>query len=410
MKTLIATLILLGSTVTTCFATSTYDLFAAIKAGNVDAAKAAIAAKADVDATDANGNTVLLTAVWYPAIVSELIAAKANVNKFANNKIMNPLMSAATWGEVETINALIAAGADVNARDLNGNTPLFYAAFMGASAPAMKVLIDKGADAKAVNNFNQNALIMLAMQGRSAEKRVEQLDSMIPYLEKAGVNVPDKYKNATAANFSSLEDRIDVLLKAGVGINDEAPLKVPATVPNFDKINSKAERLGLKQWPLYAALDNLWDRGAMVKALLAKGANAKKQFGASRLDWNLLHAMCIKNELTPAMATMNEEAADALIKAGADMNQRDLQGYTPLIKAAKEGKKGVAAALVKDGADLNVTEKEVTSETDFDWYNGNTITFTKTWRTARDWAAETKHTEIYDMIKAAGGKGAKEVK
>src|SRR5690349_20687493 len=117
MRHLVSSLLLLLMA-SAAFSKSTDDLFAAIYNGDLAAVKAAIAKKADVDAYDANGNTPLLTAVWYPEIVQELIAAKADVNKFGSTKMMNPMMSAATWGEPQTISLLAAAGADLNARDL----------------------------------------------------------------------------------------------------------------------------------------------------------------------------------------------------------------------------------------------------------------------------------------------------
>jgi ankyrin repeat protein len=401
MRILISSLLLMLLACTVS-AKATDDLFKAIYGGDLPGVKAAIADKANVNAFDDNGNTPLLTAVWNTDMVQELIAAKADVNKYASNKFMNPILSAASWGEPQTIALLVAAGADVNARDLNGNTPLFYAAFMSASVPTLEMLISKGADVKALNNFNQNVLMHLAANGRSAEKRVEQLKLMAPYIEKAGVKMPEKYKNPQLSDFSSLEDRIAVLLKAGLGIDDETLMMVPPTVPNADKMNKTAKKLELKQWPLFDAMDNMFDRANMVKALLAKGADPKKEFGANKFNWNLLHAMCIKGALNP---TMVEETADALIKAGVNMNQKDLQGYTPLIKAAKEGNTGIAAALVKNGADLNVVEKETTTDSHFDGY-GTTFSVKKTWRTARDWAAETKHPEVYKIIEDAGGKDA----
>jgi ankyrin repeat protein len=179
-------------------------------------------------------------------------------------------------------------------------------------------------------------------------------------------------------------------------------MMVPPTVPNSEKMNKTAKKLGLMQWPLLDALDNNIDRTAVVRALLAKGADPKKEFGSSKFNWNLLHAMCIKMALNPAMV---EETADALIKAGVNMNQKDLQGYTPLIKAAKEGNSGIAAALVKNGADLNVVEKETTTDSHFDGY-GTSFSVKKTWRTARDWAAETKHADVYKIIEDGGGKDA----
>ncbi len=66
------------------------------------------------------------------------------------------------------------------------------------------------------------------------------------------------------------------------------------------------------------------------------------------------------------------------------------------------------AALIKNGADLNITQRKTEIDLYPDLYGYDRVT-TITWRTAMDWAAETSNDDIAKMIYAAGGKSAKEV-
>ena len=54
------------------------------------------------------------------------------------------LLEAIKNGDVNSVNALIAKGTDVNASDLSGYTPLIYAAKIGHSE-CVKILIENGA-------------------------------------------------------------------------------------------------------------------------------------------------------------------------------------------------------------------------------------------------------------------------
>ncbi|RTZ70399.1 MAG: hypothetical protein DSZ35_00560, partial [Verrucomicrobia bacterium] len=81
--------------------------------GNIEAAKQAIAAGADVNAKDGGGWT--------------------------------PLHHAVEAGHKEFADLLIASGTDVNAKDKLGWTPLFYAAFSGHKE-VVELLIAAGGD------------------------------------------------------------------------------------------------------------------------------------------------------------------------------------------------------------------------------------------------------------------------
>jgi len=50
------------------------------------------------------------------------------------------------------------------------------------------------------------------------------------------------------------------------------------------------------------------------------------------------------------------EAADELIKKGADVNKSNRDGETPLMSAAKNGHMAVVELLIRSGANINATD------------------------------------------------------
>jgi ankyrin repeat protein len=115
---------------------------------------ALIEAGADVNARDDNGKTPLMRACYYnyPEIIAALIEAGADVNA-RDNDGKTPLTLAAEYSDnPKVIAALIEAEADVNARDNYGETPLMRAAACSGDGDAnsletINALLDAGADA-----------------------------------------------------------------------------------------------------------------------------------------------------------------------------------------------------------------------------------------------------------------------
>lgn len=102
------------------------NLIDAATIGDVAAARRAIAAGADVNATYGNGCNVLTTAARsnYPAIVRLLIDAGANVNPPAGQS--RPLYWAIFCGRPESVRMLLEAGAVVTDDDRE-NAKIFAA-------------------------------------------------------------------------------------------------------------------------------------------------------------------------------------------------------------------------------------------------------------------------------------------
>jgi ankyrin repeat protein len=75
--------------------------------------------------------------------------------------------SAVKAGDVKTLEALLDAGADVDAKDEHGQTALMNAARDG-HAPVVRLLVARGADLNHTAKFNLSALMLAVLNGRDA--------------------------------------------------------------------------------------------------------------------------------------------------------------------------------------------------------------------------------------------------
>jgi cytohesin len=104
------------------------SLFEAAFAGNIEAVKQAIAAGSDVNAKDAGGGTLTPLHVATTKEIAELLLANgADVNAKDSVTGATPLHEMAIYGQKEIVELLIAGGADVNANSDDDGTPLDWA-------------------------------------------------------------------------------------------------------------------------------------------------------------------------------------------------------------------------------------------------------------------------------------------
>ncbi|MEW6351608.1 MAG: ankyrin repeat domain-containing protein [Thermodesulfobacteriota bacterium] len=228
---------------------------------------------ADVNAQTRYGSTALRKAIedQHPHIVRLLLDRGANVNRRLNDGSFI-LMSAAMTGSTEVVEELLQKGADVNARDGNGSSALTWAA-AADRADVVKLLksrgaesdlwvaaltgdtqelqrfIDAGADVNARDGQGWTPLMNAAQKGHVEAVKLLLDKGANPVVERCGRSA------AVEADVSGGNPEIVALLvNKGLG-----------AVPNS----------GAQQRPLLASACN-WGRVEVVKLLLAKGADVNE--------------------------------------------------------------------------------------------------------------------------------------
>ena len=188
-------------------------LMHAAYAGTIEMMNALIAADADVNATNDRRATALHWAITDPAKVRLLLLKGADVNaKTVDGR--TPLHLAAILpAGTPIVEMLIEAGGDVNARSIVGGTPLFTG--VAANLETARLLLSKGADPNARNGLGVTPLMTAALNGGPAAIRL---------LLDAGADAKTRTKRgetalANAANRGDLES-VKLLLDSGADVRN----------------------------------------------------------------------------------------------------------------------------------------------------------------------------------------------
>jgi uncharacterized protein len=118
--------------------------------------------------------------------VRQLLQAGANINA-RDERGRTPVMAATHGNRVDTVAALIQAGADINIRDNRLDNPFLYAGAEGL-LDILKLTIAAGADTKLTNRFGGTALIPAAERGHVAvvEELLTRTDVDINHINNLG--------------------------------------------------------------------------------------------------------------------------------------------------------------------------------------------------------------------------------
>lgn len=162
-------------------------MMAAHECAEPDVIRFLVAQGADVDHVGYNGNTALILASAYnpnPAIVAALLEASPDTEARELAYGATALMFASALresGSVEAIEALVAAGANLEGKNDDGRTPLLFAAQHTDKPEVVRALLAAGADATARDGRGLDAL-----QIAQTECLVENV-GVIAELRKAGL-------------------------------------------------------------------------------------------------------------------------------------------------------------------------------------------------------------------------------
>jgi ankyrin repeat protein len=270
------------------------------------------------------------TSPFYLPIRNNDLTALGQVLRKAGPKAQDargnsPLMYAAAVGSLESLRTLLDAGVDPNAANQFGATPLMWCA---GDAAKVRLLVAKGANVNARSRLGRTPLLIAAAYDGSTEAARLLID------KGADVNARDQGGNsvlATAANANNLEVA-RLLIGKGAQVN---------TVD------------GGGYTPLLNATGNGDRSAALVNLLLEKGAQVNVKSGET--------AEIVKNgpiqigRVTPlhnAAGQASAEAVEALLKAGANVEAKDVRNVTPLVwaVATDHANPSVVRMLLSHGA------------------------------------------------------------
>ena len=127
---------------------------------------------ADPDGADETTALYLASTRGRLQVVRALLAHGAAPNRISGGEDEGlPLSGAAAWDHTEVVEALLAAGADLAARESDGWSALLWAASNGR-ADALRVLLEAGADAEDANESGETALTLATRRGALGAVRV----------------------------------------------------------------------------------------------------------------------------------------------------------------------------------------------------------------------------------------------
>lgn len=102
--------------------------------------------------------------IWdlpFSFVADTIILPLTIYEQFAGN-----LLKAASRGDVDAVNAMLAKGADINETYDHGRTALMYAAW-NSHIPVVQSLLDQGADVDAKDQYGNTALTIATRRGHT---------------------------------------------------------------------------------------------------------------------------------------------------------------------------------------------------------------------------------------------------
>jgi uncharacterized protein len=277
--------------------------------------------------------------VTIQSTVSSVVLAAAIISVCAAANPDSDLLNAAKSANVGKLEQLLSGGANINAVDTLGKTPLFWSCSLGHSDVA-KLLLDKKADANIKDRNGITPLMEAVGQGR------EELVRLL--LENREV-VHTDYRDLAS------------VLAAARGVKAEVVQPLRGRLIEIDAVDKKGNSALM--------LAVVAGKPRIVELLLEKGAHAtlrnnsgvtaesmaerKELSDIMKVFREFEKEKGVTRKMMAAVDSGNPDAVKALLGKGLSVNVQDRFGATPLIRAAAGGRTDVAKLLLERGALIN---------------------------------------------------------
>lgn len=338
-------------------------LHIAVHRNYVDLVRFLLDSGANVDATDAWFKTPLHhVASDSSQIANALIAAGANVNAVAMSG-RTPIWEASGAGYVSVVRVLIENGAIVNMGDNEGMTPVCAAAAWGHE-DVVRFLISSGADVNKRGVFSDPTLCKAVGRGNFA---------IVSMLIDAGADVCEKnYFGEIPLHFALASGSIEI---------------VKLLIERGADVETRESRNGIT--PLMQAVRVTNESVDIVKFLIDCGAdvNARSDDGyvplqqTSRVDVAsiLIHSgadvSVLDQSCQPLLLfhinSMYHKILRMLLEMGRSGDVISVDGMSALLQAAEEGFKDTVCLLLEYGVDVFVRDKYGRTALQLAAYNGH---------------------------------------
>lgn len=368
-----ATLLMAGffalSGVTVSQAAAVTPIVDSAKSGDAETLRTLLRNGGDADEVQADGRSALHFAAdeGNLELVRMLIHAGANVDVGTRIGAYTPLHMASRNGHAEVMRALLAAGANLRAATTNSGVLPLHLAAASDNPEAVRVLIEAGADVNArEGSWQQTPLVFAAAGNRVDNIRLLLAAGADLSLTSAVVDVVAQEKGDKAADKRIVQVLANFKELAGGGPDwQPEPAQVQAAIelgrdiqrnwpnvpdPDCDPREQSSEEDEARPARPLPAHCVAAEGGAAAEAAVAEEPEPRRpSYGELVGGWGGL------TPLLHAVRQGHEEAALALLEAGADINQPSVGDHTtPLLMAALNGQFDLAMVLLAHGADPNI--------------------------------------------------------